>query len=152
MKLPRQERFAREMRSVIDNTCAAHGCSAEYTHFSKPLYEVRNHAKAAERARQAIMKNVGMARLTTCAPWMASETMSAYLKLWPGILTFTGIKNDKLGCGANHHTPQFDVDEAALLPGAASACAFALDFLANRPDFGFKRDIVSLLDLVSRSI
>ena len=146
------ERFAQEMRAVIDHACAAHGCSAEYTHFSKPLYEVRNNAKAAERARQAIMKNVGMASLTTCAPWMASETMSAYLKLWPGILTFTGIKNDKLGCGANHHTPQFDVDEAALLPGTASACAFALDFLANRPDFGFKRDIVSMQDLVSRSI
>jgi len=44
------------------------------------------------------------------------------------------------------------VDEAALLPGAAAACAFALDFLANRPDFGFKRDIVSMQDLVSRSI
>lgn len=146
------ERFAREMRSVIDNTCAAHGCSAEYTHFSKPLYEVRNHPKAVERARQAIMKHVGMASLTSCQPWMASETMSAYLKLWPGVLTFTGIRNEKLGSGANHHTPQFDVDEAALLPGAAAACAFALDILQNRPEFGFERDIVSVQDLVSRSI
>jgi len=83
---------------------------------------------------------------------MASETMSAYLKLWPGVLSFTGIRNEKFGSGANHHTPQFDVDEAALLPGAAAACAFALDFLANRPDFGFKRDIVSMQDLVIRSI
>ncbi len=146
------ERFAREMRSVIDNTCAAHGCSAEYTHFSKPLYEVRNHSKAVERARQAIMKHVGMASLTSCKTWMASETMSAYLKLWPGVLTFTGIRNEKLGSGANHHTPQFDVDEAALLPGASAACAFALDILQNRPEFGFERDIVSVQDLVSRSI
>ena len=102
--------------------------------------------------RQAIMKNIGMNSMITCQPWMASETMSAYLKLWPGVLSFTGIRNEKLGSGANHHTPQFDVDEAALLPGAAAACAFALDFLANRPDFGFKRDIVSMQDLVSRSI
>lgn len=146
------ERFAREMRMVIDSACTAHGCSAEYTHFSSPLYEVRNHAKAADRARQAIMKHVGMASLVNCSTWMASETMSAYLKLWPGVLTFTGIRNEKLGSGANHHTPQFDVDEAALLPGAAAACAYALDFLINRPDFGFKREIISMQDLVSRSI
>ncbi|MBQ7887577.1 MAG: amidohydrolase [Clostridia bacterium] len=146
------ERFAAQMRTVIDSTCAAYGCSAEYTHFSKPLYEVRNNAKAAERARQAILKNVGMEALTTCRPWMASESMSAYLRLWPGVLTFTGIRNEKLGSGANHHTPLFDADEAAMLPGSAAACAFALDYLANRPDFGFKREIVSMQDLVSRSI
>ncbi|MBR4038506.1 MAG: amidohydrolase [Clostridia bacterium] len=146
------EKFAQTMRSVIDSTCALHGCNPEYTHFSRPLYEVRSNTRAADRTRQAIMKHVGMASLTTCQPWMASETMSAYLKLWPGVLSFTGIRNEKLGSGANHHTPQFDVDEAALLPGAAAACAFALDFLQNRPDFGFKRDIVSMQDLVSRSI
>ena len=146
------ERFAAQMREVIDHTCAMHGCRAEYTHFSKPLYETRNHAKAAARARAAIAKHIGEDALTTCQPWMASESMSAYLKLWPGVLTFTGIRNETLGSGANHHTPEFDVDEAAMLPGAAAACAFALDFLVNRPDCGFEREIVSMDDLVSRSI
>lgn len=146
------ERFAAEMKQIIDHTCAAHGCEAEYTHFTKPLYETHNDPGAAARARQAIAKNVGPLSLTACPPWMASESMSAYLKLWPGVLAFTGVKNEKLGAGANHHTPQFDIDEAAMLPGAAAACAFALDFLANRPDFGFKREIVSMQDLVSRSI
>ena len=83
---------------------------------------------------------------------MASESMSAYLKLWPGVLTFTGIRNDALGAGANHHTPQFDIDEDAMLPGAAAACAFALAYLTKRPDFGFAREIVSMQDLVERSI
>ena len=146
------ERFAREMRSVIDHTCAAYGCRAEYTHFSNPLYEVRNCAGAAELARQAIAENIGHDALTRCEPWMASESMSAYLKLWPGVLTFTGIRNETLGSGANHHTPAFDVDEAAMLPGAAAACAFALEYLARRPDFGFERVIVSMQDLVDRSI
>ena len=146
------ERFAAQMRTVIDSACAAHGCRAEYTHFSKPLYETRNHPPAAERARAAIAQHVGADVLTVCQPWMASESMSAYLKLWPGVLTFTGVRNEMLGSGANHHTPEFDVDEAALLPGAAAACAFALDILENRPDFGFKREIVSMQDLVSRSI
>ena len=146
------ERFAAETRRIIDSICAAYGCTPEYTHFSRPLYETRNCAQAAALAKQAIMKNVGMSAMAACRPWMASESMSAYLKLWPGVLTFTGIQNEKLGTGANHHTPQFDVDEAAMLPGAAAACAFALDYLTERPDFGFARDIVSMQDLVSRSI
>ena len=146
------ESFAEAARRAIDHTCAAHGCSAEYTHFSKPLYETRNNACAAGRMKAAIEKNIGKDALAVCSTWMASETMGAYLKLWPGVLTFTGIQNAQQGTGANHHTPQFDVDEAALLPGAAAACAFALDILDNCPDFGFKREIVSMQDLVSRSI
>ena len=146
------ERFAAEMRTTINHTCAARGCQAEYTHFSKPLYEVRNNARAAEMMRQAIVQNIGTESLIECQPWMASETMSAYLKLWPGVLTFTGIRNEELGSGANHHTPQFDVDEAALLPGSAAACGYVLRFFSERPDFGFKREIVSMQDLVTRSI
>ena len=146
------ERFAKETRRIIDGTCEAQDCTAEYKHFSKPLYEVRNHPEAAARAKQAIARNVGMLALTAASLWMASESMSAYLKLWPGVLTFTGIRNEKVGAGANHHTPQFDLDEAALLPGAAAACAFALDYLRERPVYAFERDIVSMQDLVSRSI
>jgi len=146
------ERFAAEMRRIIDNTCASFQCTAEYTHFSKPLYEARNNAQLAARTRQAVAKNVGMLSCVSCQPWMASETMSAYLKLWPGILAFVGIRNEKIGCGANHHTPQFDLDESAMLNGAAAACAFALDFLENRPEIDFERRIVSMQDLVSRSI
>ena len=146
------ERFAAEMRKIIDNTCATYGCMAEYTHFSKPLYEVENHPQLAARTRQAIAKQVGMLTCVPCTPWMASESMSAYLKLWPGILAFVGIRNEKTGCGANHHTPQFDLDESAMRNGAAAACAFALDYLENRPEIDFKRRIVSMQDLVSRSI
>ena len=146
------ERFAAEMKKIIEGTCASHGCTAEYVHFSKPLYETRNHAQLAARLRQAVSENVGMLSLTSCTPWMASESMSAYLKLWPGVLAFVGIRNEKIGCGANHHTPQFDLDESAMRNGAAAACAFALDVLENRPETDFKRQVVSMQDLVSRSI
>ncbi len=146
------ERFARELRRIIDSTCEAHGCAAKYVHFSKPLYETRNHAQLATRTRQAIVRNVGMMSLASCTPWMASESFSAYLKLWPGVLAFVGIRNEKTGCGANHHTPQFDLDESAMRNGAAAACAFALDFLENRPEIAFEREIASMNDLVSRSI
>ena len=49
-----------------------------------------------------------------CEPWMASETFSYMCSLFPGVETFVGIKNDELGSGANHHTPEFDLDEDGL--------------------------------------
>lgn len=146
------ERFAGEMKNIIEHTCAAYGCTYTLTHFSKPLYEVYNHPAAAEFARQAVAQGVGMSALGLCEPWMASESMSAYLKLWPGVLAFTGVRNEEKGCGANHHTPEFDVDENALVYGAAAAVAYAQAYLTKRPEYDFRREVVSLEDLVSRSI
>lgn len=146
------ERFADEMRRIIGHTCAAHGCGYTLTHFSRPMYEAANHPAAAALACEAIAGALGGDALTEGTPWMASETMGAYLRLWPGVLTFTGIANAQKGCGANHHTPAFDLDEDALLPGAAAACAYALETLRRRPKYDFQREIVSMDDLVSRSI
>ena len=146
------EVFAEEMKRIIDCTCTAYHCAYELTHFSRPLYEVRSCAQAAEMARSAAEAALGPGVLTGCQPWMASESMSAYLKLWPGVLTFTGVRNEALGCGANHHTPAFDLDESGMTVGAAAACAYALAYLREKPSFAFKRRIVSIADLVSRSI
>ena len=146
------EVFAAEMKRVIACACEACGCTYELTHFSKPLYEVRSCEPAAEMARGAAAKVLGSDALADCSAWMASESMSAYLKLWPGVMTFTGIRNEEAGCGANHHTPQFDLDESAMAAGAAVACAYALAYLGERPEFAFERSIVSMDDLVRRSI
>jgi len=146
------ERFAQEMKAIIEHTCAAHGCMYTLTHFSKPLYETYNHPEAAEFARQAVIGGLGMSALAVCEPWMASESMSAYLKLWPGVLSFTGVMNEEKGCGANHHTPEFDVDESAMAYGAAAAVAYAHAFLTQKPVYDFRRTVVSMEDLVSRSI
>ncbi|MBQ7053195.1 MAG: amidohydrolase [Clostridia bacterium] len=146
------ERFASGLRAVIDHACAVHGCEYTLDHFSKPIYETANDPQAAAHARRAIGGALGEDAVTACVPWMASESMSAYLKLWPGVLSFTGIRNEKKGCGANHHTPEFDLDEDALALGAAAACAYAIDYAENRPEYAFCRKIVSVADLVSRTL
>jgi len=146
------ERFAREMKNTVDCISKSYGCTYELAHFSKPLYETKSDPQEAMRAEKAIAGALGKDVLIDCKPWMASESMSAYLKLWPGAFTFTGIRNEELGCGANHHTPEFDLDESAMVYGAAAACAYAMDCLAKRPDGSFVRRIVSMEDLVSRSI
>ena len=83
---------------------------------------------------------------------MASESMNVLLRLYGGVLAFVGIRNEALGTGANHHTPLFDVDEQAMIPGAAAAAAFALEALTCEKLPSFARKIVSLEDLTSRKI
>jgi hypothetical protein len=72
---------------------------------------------------------LGPAALKDPQPWMASESFALFLQEYPGVLAFTGIANPDLGCGANHHTPEFDMDERGLTYGAAMGVAYALAFL-----------------------
>lgn len=65
---------------------------------------------------------------------MASETFSYMCSLFPGVETFVGIKNDELGSGANHHTPEFDLDEDGLTYGTAAAVSYVLEYFENTPD------------------
>lgn len=85
--------------------------------------------------------------------WMASETFALYLKRYPGVLFFTGIKNDEAGCGAEHHTPKFDVDEKGLYCGTSSLLAAVLGILKEKPDLShFKpTELGEMLKLMSFS-
>lgn len=97
----------------------------------------------------AVEKNLGSGVLMDWGPWMASESFSYMTSMYPGVNTFIGIKNEMLGSGANHHTPQFDLDEAALPQGVAAAVAYTLEFLENPPDTsGFQSLCGSLKELV----
>ena len=69
-----------------------------------------------------------------------------------GVLSFTGIQNTDLGCGANHHTPEFDMDERGLMMGSAMAVSYALAFLAYEGDIPFKKTDEPVEELVERNI
>jgi metal-dependent amidase/aminoacylase/carboxypeptidase family protein len=64
---------------------------------------------------------------------MASETMGCYLSKYPGVLALLGIACDKVGAGAPHHSPSFDIDESALKYGVAATLQFARDVLLQSP-------------------
>lgn len=68
------------------------------------------------------------------------------------VLSFTGIQNTDLGCGANHHTPEFDMDERGLMMGSAMAVSYALAFLAYEGDIPFKKTDEPVEELVERNI
>ena len=137
---------------MLKRACENYHCTYEIPHLTNPLYESYNNETCADLAVKAITKYIGADALYTAEPWMASETFALTQHLYPGLLTFTGIKNPEKGTGANHHTPEFDIDENGLATGVAAAIGYTLDYLIEQPDLHFTRDIVSLDDLTSRNL
>lgn len=121
--------FEEFLKKTLKNTADTYQCQAEILHMPEALYEVQNNPDCAALGQKAVAEALSPEALITPAPWMASESFALMLQLWPGVLAFTGIANGDMGCGANHHTPEFDMDEKGLLYGAAMGVAYALGFL-----------------------
>lgn len=147
------ERFALRLRQIIEMEAQSFGCRAEFLRFPKPLYETANTKEAVPIMKGAIEDALGKDSLFEAKPWMASETFGAYLRLWPGILTFTGIRNLEKGCGSSHHSAEFDVDEDALAYGTAAAVACCLMWQQDPSRYSaFTRTAEPVEELVQRSI
>lgn len=123
--------FMATLLSSLKHNCELYNCTYEILHMPDPLYEVRNNAACAQLCQTAVTEVLGSEVLYSPEPWMASESYALYLQKFPGILTFTGIANEELGSGANHHTPEFDVDESGLINGVTMAVSYALAFFST---------------------
>ncbi len=109
------------------NHCTVEIAGTDADHLGFPVV---NDAEISRIASESINKAIGKEHLSQCDPWMASESMAKYLKIYPGVLAFLGILNEELGTGEAHHNAKFDVDESVLKNGVASTIQFALDYLA----------------------
>ncbi len=144
--------FVKQMMDVVEKECELCQCTYEILHMPDPLFECQNNAVCSEIAKNAVRKYIGEDAVTVAQPWMASESMQACLKLWPGIITFTGIQSEEAGTGANHHTPEFDVDERGMIYGVAAALGYVKDFLNYDKGIPFKPFAGTLKNLVERNL
>ena len=144
--------FMKQFMEVVEAECKLNQCTYEIISMRDPLFENYNNETCSEIARNAIKKYIGEEALTKTQPWMACESFQAYLKYWPGVITFTGIKNDKLGCGANHHTSEFDLDERGMIYGAAAALGYVVDFLNYEGEIPFTPYEGNIRELSARNI
>ncbi len=136
-------------KEILDNTCKLHNCSYQYLREPKVnTLQVYNSEGCAEIAEQSVIKALGEGALYQAHPWMASESMALYMKYFPGVFAFLGIRNEIKGTGAGHHNPHFDIDEDVLKLGVAVTVQYALDFLNSEKPVKFtpeKGDVVSFL-------
>jgi hippurate hydrolase len=93
------------------------------TGFERKLHypAVINDAKLAEK----VAALVGDAAVTP-EPMMVSEDFAFYQHEVPGLFLFLGCGNAGKGFVSPLHTPRFDFDEAALLPGLETFWRIAL--------------------------
>ena len=70
------------------------------------------------------------------------------------VFSFVGIRSGEVGSGANHHTPQFDLDERAMVTGVMAAVAYARAFLLAPPETAVFAPLcgsmAELMDMVER--
>ena len=121
--------FYREFKNTVEGICAAYGCKATFLDYDLPGYAVVNDAESAQFARKVIADELGKENVGPAEPWMASESFNQYLRMWPGVFAFLGMKNEEKGVGAAHHNQEFDIDEAVLAKGATAAATYAIEFL-----------------------
>ena len=121
-------RMEAAVRRIVRGVCTMYGCLEEFVNM-RHILPVVNDAACTERAISAL-KTAGL-NVIDSEPLMGSETFAHYGRLCPGVFALLGVGNEEKGTmGAPMHNPQFDLDEDALVSGAAATLAFAIDLLS----------------------
>jgi hippurate hydrolase len=116
-----QERMATLVRGI----CAAHGAGHEFE-YSFEFEPTCNTPRCVATAVQAAVAVAGADKVDgNCPPVMASEDFGAFLLVVPGNYMFIGSGTQGEPGGTPLHSPQFDFNDALLLPGARYFAAIA---------------------------
>lgn len=125
------DNLVKSFYNTVESISKAHDCKASIS-MKQPAIPVINDSKLSKLARDSVKRSIGEDFLISCKPWMASESMGYYLREYPGVFAFLGIANKEVGTGAEHHNPEFDIDDESLKNGVYTTIGFALDFLNSK--------------------
>ena len=122
------ERALEIICKLAEATAACHKCTVIFDKENRiSLPPVINDEQVVRSVRKTMQEISGADRVfQACPHWYASETFSKYLERYPGALGLVGIRNERCGFGAPHHSERFDVDESAMVHGICAEVAFAL--------------------------
>ena len=122
--------FLEAAKRIVEKDAEIYDCSVHYNYVMEPIPGVYNDGACADLARRSLSRTLGEEAVVPSGPWMASESLAVYHALYRGVLAFLGIR-DGAGCGAPHHSAEFDLDPQGLTLGTAATVSYALDFLAD---------------------
>lgn len=128
-----RERVLARFRAIVEGIAATFETAAELeiTALTPALI---NDPAACALVSEAAVAVVGQENVESGRRWMASEDMALFLREVPGCFFFVGSANPERGLNAPHHTPHFDVDEAALPLAAAVMAGAAWRYLGRSDD------------------
>ena len=121
------EKAERIMRTVFESTAQMHNCTVTYNPSTgKIVGPTINDDDAVDIARETFAEILPAGTVVKGEKWYGSESFSEYLNRFKGVFVFLGVRNEDIGCGAEHHNAYFDLDESALVTGAVCHAAYAV--------------------------
>ena len=125
-----QHDIERAFRRVVDGVAHASGVEAAVT-YAQVALPVVNDPRATDALRGAVGETAGLSLVADDYRSMASEDMSYYLAVRPGVFCFVGAGNPDVGANYPHHHPRFTIDEAVLPHAAELLCRLAVRLLES---------------------
>lgn len=120
-------------KSVCEHTATMYGCTVEFDERTRVLGRpIKTDLECSQFAKQVLPDFIDQSSIASCVPWLASESFSTYARTYPSIFAFLGIKNDEKGCGAEHHSEFFDIDEDALIVGVKATVGYAISYASKK--------------------
>lgn len=123
-----------EARRLIDSisrgVAAAAGASAEVRFEDATANPVlMNDDRLTTFAEASLRKSAGPENVKRDPPRMVSEDFAHFAQKVPSFYYFLGVGNRARGITAGLHTPDFDLDEDALVVGTVTMTSLVLDYL-----------------------
>jgi amidohydrolase len=119
------------LKKVFVNTAEMNNCRVEFLRAHIEAEATINDPERVNLALEALGELFPPETFVSFPKMYCTESMSKYLKKYPGVFTFLGTKNEALGTGSDIHTDCFDVDENVLPLGALATVKYALASLAQ---------------------
>lgn len=114
------------LRRVVQSTADTFRATAEVT-IRRGGSMLVNDAHSSQVAEQTVQELFGAGPLIPFPSLMVSENFGDFLAVYPGLMAFIGVRNERYGACFPHHHPQFNIDEDVLYMGAALHVGYALN-------------------------
>ncbi len=111
---------------IIKHTCEAYRASYEFEYYGD-LPATINDERCSQIAAGSVKKILGEKGLVKFPGTPGGEDFSYFLERFPGVYAFVGCRNEAKDCCYSLHHERFDLDEDALVNGAAFYVQYALD-------------------------
>lgn len=111
---------------IIKNTCAAYRADYEFDYYINIPATV-NDARCSALAEGSVQKLLGKEGLVKYTKTPGGEDFAYFLDRTPGVYAFVGCRNEEKDCIYSLHHERFDLDEDALVYGAAFYVQYLLD-------------------------
>lgn len=123
-----KERLPKIIERISKNTAESFRAKAsiEYKYLTPPLI---NDTKCSQIAEEAVEKILGKDGIGTLPKMTGGEDFAFFMEKVPGAFAMIGTRGEDKKTHWPQHHPNYDIDEDALILGAALYAQFATDFL-----------------------